>query len=299
MKLCIVCNSADVRPTFLASDRHYGIPGVYSVVACTGCGLLRLNPVPTEAEMLSLYRSDYYAYQPPPRPRLWKRFLSPLLRTRIPTHDPPFSRPGDFLDVGCGAGEYMLKMRALGWRVYGVEPVLAGADAGRALGLDIRNASLNRAGFNEKSFDYVRLNHSFEHLTNPLETLLEIRRILRPTGKLFIGVPNAASLAFRLFQTHWWYLGVPLHAYTYTPRTLSALVAKAGFRVDSTFYNSNFYSLAGSLQIYFNWKNGRLSDDGWLTRNPLVKMAGTTLARALDVVRQGDAIEIHCSCCGD
>ena len=45
------------------------------------------------------------------------------------------------------------------------------------------------------SFDYVRSYHSFEHMSNPRETLADIHRILKPDGKLMIGVPTRRDCA--------------------------------------------------------------------------------------------------------
>lgn len=292
MKECIVCGTNEVRPHLRTRDRHYGVSGDFLVVACAKCGLLRLEPLPSETELLALYGTDYYAYRQPKRLKWWRWLARRIFRTRIPTHNPPFATPGDFLDIGCGAGEYMLLMREGGWRVCGVEPVLAGAEAGRNAGLDIRHASLLGVQFPDASFDYVRSNHSFEHVTNPLELLHEIRRILRPGGKLFLGVPNSESLPFKIFRQYWWYMGVPFHPYTYSPETLSVLLNKAGFQVESVFYNSNYYSVIGSLQIYCNRNNGKSSEEGWMTRNILLMLFGNVIARFFDLIHRGDAIEI-------
>jgi SAM-dependent methyltransferase len=183
-------------------------------------------------------------------------------------------------------------MRDKGWRVCGVEPVLAGVEEGRKAGFDIRHGSLLDVRLADASFDYVRSNHSFEHIVNPLEVLKEIRRILRPGGKLFIGVPNAQSLPARVFGRYWWYMGVPLHPYTYSPATLTLLLVKAGFQIEAVYYNSNYGGVTGSLQIFLNRNSGKKAGDGWVMRNPALKLLGNIVARAFDCVKQGDAIEL-------
>lgn len=294
MMNCIICGAKDVRQVTRTRDRHYGVKGEFLVVACQNCGLLRLDPMPTEEDLFALYATDYYAYHEPKLPGLWRRLGRRLFRTRIPTHDPRFAAPGDFLDIGCGAGEHVLLMRHRGWRACGVEPILAGAEAGWNAGIDIRHASLQGANFPDSSFDYVRLNHSFEHTVNPLEILTEIRRILRPGGKLFLGVPNSASLSYKIFKRYWWYLGVPFHPFTYSPSTLSQLLKKAGFTVESIHFNSNYFSVIGSLQIFLNRHNGKTSEEGWLTRSLLMKLLGNIIARTFDLIHLGDAMEVIC-----
>jgi SAM-dependent methyltransferase len=289
---CIICKSLDTRPFLRTQDYHYGIPGEFSLVRCVGCGLVHLNPIPTSDELASFYSKDYYAYQSVAKPSKLKRFIRRLLGITMRTHDPEFAHPGEFLDIGCGSGNYLDKMSAEGWSVRGVEPSKFGAEEGRNFGFDIFNGTLHEAKFPTGVFDYVRSNHSFEHLPNPKETLDEISRILKPDGKLYIGIPNIESLPYKIFGKYWWHLGVPVHTYSYSVKTISALMSQSGFLVDKVYFNSNFSSLLGSLQIYVNRSNGKLSNDGWLIRNRILMFATNIMTKILDLIRQGDVIEI-------
>ncbi|HMH16103.1 MAG TPA: class I SAM-dependent methyltransferase [Edaphobacter sp.] len=253
---------------------------------------MHLDPIPTVTELAGFYSQDYYAYQPVRKDSRLKTFAKKLLRTKIKTHDPVFPRSGEFLDIGCGSGEYLHKMLAEGWSVRGVEPSTFGAAEGRQSGLDIFNGTLHEAQFAANSFDYIRSNHSFEHVPNPVEMLDEIYRILKPGGKLFIGIPNAGSIPHRIFSKYWWYLGAPVHTYSYTVPTISAIVQRSGFAIDRIYYNSNFVSLLGSLQIYANRHNGKKSSEGWLIKNPILMLGANMMMRVIDSIRQGDAIEI-------
>jgi ubiquinone/menaquinone biosynthesis C-methylase UbiE len=129
-------------------------------------------------------------------------------------------------------------------------------------------------------------------MPNPVETLDEIYRVLKPGGKLFIGIPNIGSIPYRIFGRYWWYLGAPVHTYSYTVPTISSLIRRSGFAVDNIYYNANFTSLLGSLQIYANRNNGKNSADGWLMKNPILIVAANILMRAICLIGQGDAIEV-------
>jgi SAM-dependent methyltransferase len=253
---------------------------------------VHLDPIPTPDEIAGFYASNYYAYQPVRKNGGLRRLVKRLLRTTINTHNPTFPQPGEFLDIGCGSGEYLHKMRAKGWNVRGVEPSVFGAEEGRRSGLDIFNGTLHEATFATNSFDYVRSNHSFEHMPNPIEVLDEIYRILKPMGKLYIGIPNIDSTPYRIFGEYWWHLGVPVHIYSYTIPIISTLLRRSGFVCNRVYFNSNYASLLGSLQIYANRNNGRMSNEGWLLKNPVLIMVANILARVLDLVRQGDTIEV-------
>jgi SAM-dependent methyltransferase len=289
---CIVCQSFNAPLSFRTRDRHYGIPGEFDIVRCAGCGLVHLDPVPTADELAKFYAQDYYAYQPIGKDGRLKALSKRLLKTKIETRNPTFLRPGNFLDIGCGSGEYLHKMQVKGWNVRGVEPSTFGAEEGRQSGLDIFHGTLCEANLADDSLDYVRSNHSFEHVPNPVEILDEIYRILRPGGKLFIGIPNIGSMPYRIFGKYWWYLGAPVHTYNYTIPTISTLIRRSGFVIDAVYFNSNFASLLGSLQIYANRNNGKKSTEGRLFRNPVLMLGANLVTRALDLIGQGDAIEV-------
>ena len=183
-------------------------------------------------------------------------------------------------------------MRDKGWAVHGLELDVVAAERGRKVGLDIFGGTIQEAEFPSETFDYVRSNHSFEHVHNPREVLLEMRRILKPTGLLFIGVPNISGLVARLFGTYWWFLGAPVHPFSYTPATLRRMLSDSGFKVEYVNFNSSFGGVFGSLQLYLNRNNGKLGEDGWVFHNRLLMVVGYWIARSLDFLRMGDCIEI-------
>ncbi|QNI31579.1 class I SAM-dependent methyltransferase [Alloacidobacterium dinghuense] len=250
--------------------------------------------MPTESELAQYYSEGYYAYQPILKPTRLTKLKQKILRSPIPNHDPDFSEPGDFLDIGCGSGTYLERMRSRGWNVRGVEPSAHGVANGRQAGFDIFHGTLVQASFPSDSFDYVRSNHSFEHMPNPVQVLGELYRIVRSGGKVYVGVPNIDSLPFRLFRRYWWYMGAPVHTYSYSVKTLTALLQRAGFLIRGVHYNSNYTSLLGSLQIYVNRNTTKRSEQGWLFSNLLLIITANLLERIIDLVHQGDAIEVIC-----
>ncbi len=290
---CPLCEKAEFEPIYLARDRHYGITGIFKIVRCTGCSLMFLNPMCSDEELSALYPADYYAYQNNFSRKLWKEIVKSLLWFRVGTRDPQFDSPGRMLDLGCGSGWFLRQMREKGWDVYGVEINSAAAQLGRVqAGLKIHAGTLQQARFPPDFFDYVRANHSFEHITCPAQTLREIRRIMRPGGRLLIGVPNVASLNARVFKQYWWYLGAPVHPFTYSVKTLSHFLQKYRFEVLKVTYNSDFSGILGSAQIWLNRKNGRKSTEGASINNPVFKVLCQWIAKGVDLFGAGDAIEI-------
>ena len=293
---CPLCASTHLRPHYLTRDRHYGIPGNYRLAKCHECSLVFLNPLPTEAALSRLYPETYYAYQSFfGKTHFLKRLVKTLLFFRIGTKDPKFAEPGRVLDLGCGSGKFLYAYREKGWRTFGVEINSEAARLGReAAGLDIFAGNLMAAAFPRENFDYIRSNHSFEHIVNPNETLEEIRRVLKPHGKLLIGVPNIAGWNSKFFRRYWWYLRVPVHPFSYSVTTLSKMLQKHGFLVEKVTYNSDFTGILGSLQIVLNRHTQKVSSEGWLFNFFPMVVLSQWAAMLLDRLHQGDAIEIVC-----
>jgi SAM-dependent methyltransferase len=303
MAACMLCGSSKKTLLYRTRDRHYGIPGEFELYRCEGCSLVALAPMLTEAELNDFYPRDYFAYQQfEPQESPAKARFKRIVGMELATRDPEFDSPGTMLDVGCGSGRFLEKMRQKGWDVHGVEPSRSAAQLGRRQWqLDIRHGTLPSAsqGWPDGMFDYIRSNHSFEHIPNPLDALGEMRRLLKVDGKLFIGVPNIGSVNAWVFGRYWWYLGAPVHTFNYSAATLRKITAVAGFRPLSIKCNSDYGGVVGSMQIYLNRNNGRMSGEGALINNVLCRVAGQWVAKALDLLGGGDAIEIVCAKRGD
>ena len=131
-------------------------------------------------------------------------------------------------------------------------------------------------------------------MPNPLEVLQEIRRIIRPGGRLFIGIPNTDSFTFRLFGRYWWYLCAPVHTYNYSVKTITSILQSSGFQIVKVYYNSDFWGLVGSLQIFMNRNMGEKADDGWIARSKPLIIIGNLVMKIIDRAHNGDKIEIIC-----
>ncbi len=290
---CALCQSeGPFRKIYQARDWHYGNPGEFRIVECKKCTLAFMDPMPDVTVLPGLYPSEYVPYQNPlSGPTGIKALMIKLTMPGIGIpHEPSFGRPGRLLDVGCGSGGYLLRARDRGWQVSGVELSRNATEQGRAHGLKIFCGTLREANLPDASFDYVRLNHVFEHLPDPNETLAEIKRILRPRGKLFIAVPNRESIAAKLFQEYWYQLAVPVHLFQWSPKTLTMMLQRHGFRVDKTYFSSDYSGLTSSFQIYRkrNSVHNREHDVG-----PAGKILGYWLAKGTDLLQRGDTIELN------
>ena len=130
------------------------------------------------------------------------------------------------LEVGCAEGELggALRARHPGIRLVGVEPS-ADALAARVHFDQVHQAPLTAALLAGLSADVAVAFHVLEHLADPGEALRELRRCVRPGGRLVLEVPNGSGHALVPFD------GNVEHLHFFTAASLACLLRRADFEV--------------------------------------------------------------------
>ena len=281
VECCPQCGASGQQIHQNLSDRLFGAPGVWGSKRCSNrqCGLVWLDPMPT-IEDIHLAYANYYTHENDTTRRkryAWQGYRSMLfgsdrfpaslgqkiagvcffvLPNRKPAVEYPFRQlnglpVGRILEIGCGAGDMLQHMKLSGWQTVGIDFDGAAVMAAQAKGLEVHVGDLSMQAFPDMSFDAVMMNHVIEHLPMPLQTLLEINRILRPGGLLIGITPNAESWGHRHFSRDWLALHPPQHLQIFTQSALSNMANKAGFaqvRVTVSAMNA-MEVLKGSVQL--------------------------------------------------
>ncbi|OGP92890.1 MAG: hypothetical protein A2156_10035 [Deltaproteobacteria bacterium RBG_16_48_10] len=274
---CEVCGSDQHQFLFEGWDRVFGIPGKFRLVRCKDCGLTFINPQPDSETLKAFYPDVYYAsnpshyrdysrlrrevleayfgYESPPQGspglRLLKRIFLLPFRIRY-QHSIPFIKGGKMLDIGCGNGTELYKLKRMGWEAYGVEMDEQASERARSKGISVFTGDLFEAGYPDQFFHVVRMSFVLEHLPHPRETLQEIQRVLVPQGRVYISIQNARSLHYWLFGPRWFSLDVPRHLFTFTPKTIQRLFSSLDLELKSVWFDSGTRSFLASLQYIIN-----------------------------------------------
>jgi SAM-dependent methyltransferase len=202
----------------------------FSVVACPVCFLGQTIPQP---EDLAPYYTNYQGG--PSTDFCTKRRLG-FVRAALGN----VPDGGTLLDVGCGEGHFLKAARKLGWKVAGTE---LNPEPARAAGLEV---SSSLGGLEHLApFDCITLWHSLEHLRNPVDSISELRSLLRSGGTLVAAVPNAQGWQARVFGPKWLHLDIPRHLFHFGPATLKRLLEGAGLIVRQTWHQEFEYDLFG------------------------------------------------------
>jgi len=137
-------------------------------------------------------------------------------------------KPGRILDFGCGGGFFLAEAAAQGWEAHGLEPLAGHATYARAkYHLDIKADVLGDDTFPPNFFDAITAFQVFEHLTQPVQTLSQLVRCLRPGGIILIEVPNIDTWSVKLLKNKHRHF-VQDHLFFFSAKTLTNMASKCG-----------------------------------------------------------------------
>jgi SAM-dependent methyltransferase len=103
---------------------------------------------------------------------------------------------GRILDVGSGYGFFLEQAQAMGYETVGIEVSARACEyANKKLGLDVRLGRIKELNLAPQIFDAAVLFDVLDYLSDPLNELLQIRRLLKKGGFLMVRVLNRIHYA--------------------------------------------------------------------------------------------------------
>jgi len=211
----------------------------YRLVKCKRCGLVYLNPRPTQQEINGKYTAEYHIerllrQEPKTEEEIEQQINQYVGRAKGVLRE--CGNEGKLLDIGCSAGFSMACFKRYGWDVMGVDiSEWASKFAREKLGLNVFTGSVEEIQFNER-FDVITMYHIIEHLPDPLRTLIRVRNLLVDDGLLIVKGPNLASFDRMWHGKKWRGYTDRTHLYYFTPKTYRTILEKAGFTVQRVIF---------------------------------------------------------------
>jgi len=235
---CNLCGMGNTRVLFSKKDKFGVAEDGFNVVECQGCGLIYVNPRPSQEEVGKFYPETYSwketleaeSFFTKCVRELEKAYRYHLLRDEV-SKVVRFTRrvSGKVLDIGCGTGDRLDVFRNKGFETYGVETSDSADYAKEHLKLNVKKGDLLSAHFPDGFFDIITLYNVLEHTHNPILVCEETHRILKEDGFLIIQVPNKDSFQYKIFKKRWAAFDVPRDLYYFGTEVLRSLLKKTGF----------------------------------------------------------------------
>jgi len=301
---CAICGNQHDNRTHVAREMMLGLRDEFRYLECGNCRCVHLIDIPQD--MSKYYPENYYSFAPAGGLEAviedrWASYahgkfsltgwlvdlllgphvtMTAIRRARIPLD-------ARVLDVGCGAGWLIRDMKRFGYRnVSGIDPYIK-SDVRGSDGVVVLKRSLKEM---TGEFDVVMLHHSFEHIADQAGALKEIRRLLRPAGRVLIRVPITDSFAWKHYGVNWIHLDAPRHFFLHSPTSLRLLAKQCGLHVAELTYEGNASQFVGSEQYAMDIALVDQRKGGVLRRLQILWLARRYRARAEELNRnaQGD-----------
>ena len=265
---CRICGNGHGNTIHSFEERMFNTGELFRYLECRGCNCLQLLDIP---EDISKYYPSGYSNFSAVKYKKQSR-LSAYLKARksefLLKHNRNlpgfllslFTEPGfvkklepaglkfnnRILDLGAGNGDRLLRLSYRDFNnLMGTDPFIS-EDINFENGLTIYKKELDE--LNEK-FDFVMLNHSFEHMPNPLEILLKLNKLISVGQFVLIRIPVADSYAYKHYRHNWIALDPPRHFFLHTRKSMEVLAEKSGFSIKKAIDDSTEYQFIGSEQL--------------------------------------------------
>jgi SAM-dependent methyltransferase len=234
---CPLCRS--VEKTVRVQPPFPGGGGRAVFVACSGCGLIYLDPAPDADSLTRFYSSVYLTPEyrkvegfaaTDPRVELldslkYSEFLADEVeKVRMPR--------GRLLDVGCSYGGFLIEMQLRGWDVMGIEPFSdAVTFCKERLGLNVLCGDIDNGMLPEGAFDVVTLWEVIEHFASPVAAMRRLTHLAAPDSILMLTTPNPNSPAALFAREDWIGWKPPTHLCLFDFNTIRILLERTGWTV--------------------------------------------------------------------
>jgi hypothetical protein len=200
---CIIC----FNPSFEISKKNN-----YSIVRCTCCGLEYTDPMPTNQQLAEFYKNylNIRAQDKVSR-RNAKRNIKILVEQYYT------SQSQYILDYGCGQNLFIKLCRENGFaNSYGYDKHISELDVNHISSTDYHN----------NSWDLITLWGVLEHLTNPVEVLDGLKKLLTKDGKIVFTTLYTESKIPYQFKP-------PEHTLYFTKESLLKLLERCGLIIET------------------------------------------------------------------
>jgi 2-polyprenyl-3-methyl-5-hydroxy-6-metoxy-1,4-benzoquinol methylase len=230
---CPICGQ-NTSHAFLSCKDYTVSKSTFEIVECDSCSFAFTNPRPFEKDLGKYYESEEYISHSNTSKgivsRLYQRVRKHTLNKKLQLINRE-GKKGMLLDIGCGTGEFLNKVKMDGWKTIGIEPSLsARKQCIDHFNLDVKDVN-ELANLPSKSFDVITMWHVMEHVAHLNERVQKLKELLKPDGVLIVAVPNRNSYDAKYYREFWAAYDLPRHLSHFRAQDMRTLMSNGGFEV--------------------------------------------------------------------
>jgi 2-polyprenyl-3-methyl-5-hydroxy-6-metoxy-1,4-benzoquinol methylase len=224
---CNICQSVNID-NFLIKDN-------WEIVRCSNCKIVFVKNIPSDRVLEGLYDDAFFKdgqKSPTEGLKLHNNpaYINAIKRIeRIKKYD---HCNGRLLDVGCATGIFLKAANASFKYSFGIDISKYATDiAVRELNVNAKYGTICDMNFSQQYYDVITMWDVIEHVKDPDKYIDIISNIIRPGGLMILSTGNIESIMFKVQKKKWHLLIPPKHLFYFSPKTISMLLNKYGFRV--------------------------------------------------------------------
>ncbi len=219
--------------TFYIKTKDFLVSGEeFRIVSNSRNDVLETTPKPKPENLPNYYKSDAYISHTDTKndflSKAYHAVKRVALKQKVSLIFKENKGVGKLLDIGSGTGDFLLTAKQKKWEVYGVEP-----DEGARMLSEKKGVTVLKElqQIRQKNFDVITLWHVLEHVPDLETYILEISKLLKPSGTLIVAVPNFKSWDAKHYQYFWAAYDVPRHLWHFSKTAIHSLFSKHQFEL--------------------------------------------------------------------
>ncbi|HEV8081538.1 MAG TPA: class I SAM-dependent methyltransferase [Chitinophagaceae bacterium] len=247
---CPCCNSNNIVKALFAKD-HTVTNEIFEIGQCNDCTARFTQNAPDKTDIIKYYKSENYISHSDTKKGFINSIYHQVRKTTLNSKKRLIKKctklsNGKVLDIGAGTGAFLHTMNNAGWGITGLEPDESAREKGKKLyGLNLQ-PSVELFNLSPQTFDAITLWHVLEHVHELHEYIVQLKKLLKPNGYLFIAVPNYTSYDAGVYKEFWAGYDVPRHLYHFSPHSIIQLLLLHGLKIKEIkpmWYDSFYVSL--------------------------------------------------------
>ena len=266
---CKICSNEKNNTPYVLREMMFGTKEAFDYFQCSNCDCIQIKEVPQN--LGDYYPSNYYSFSETTYKVKKMNYFKKLQYEHLSGVRPSLlgaivsykyksgfadvykwcksmnmrDKNAKILDIGCGGGEILKRLEALGFTdLTGSDPFIEKdvylSDNLRLLKKDITEL--------EGKYDIIMLHHCLEHMDNHAEVLAQLDNLLAENGRLLIRIPVYSKPLFDKYGVDLVTLDPPRHLFIHSLESITSILEKQGFDVIESYYDANVFDIIASEQ---------------------------------------------------